>query len=192
MAATNNNSLSSEHKAAMILNLRDEVSTRAEKLGLMYRTQMETLRSRLERRVNRIPNTLRDVNILDLIDKHSNEAKRPTTATSEQSTTRPVGRPRQKAPAQSTQTAKTKGNNKRSSNELSSDKENLAEELAVPKKRTKVAAGRTAAPQAARTAAEPPARTTRAASRKVAAPEVLSPKSNNARAAASGRARRQR
>ena len=182
-----------------------------EKLGLMYKTQMDTLRSRLERRVNRIPNTWREQNILDLVDKHSgaSEPKKTTAAPPEQTAPRPVGRPRVNPAMPPPQSIPTKGvkrprsackssllysfTNLLRSNEITSDKENQAEQLNMPKKRTKVTATRAvkSPPEPAATATRA-TRATRATSRKVAAPEVLSPKSNNSRAVAQGRTRRQR
>ncbi|KAF2201126.1 hypothetical protein GQ43DRAFT_440899 [Delitschia confertaspora ATCC 74209] len=190
--------LSSEEKAAMIANLRNEVNSRAEKLTLMYKTQMDTLRSRLERRVNRIPNTWREINIMELVEKYAEEPKKVAPASTEKpapraATSRPNSRQNNTA-----QPSRAKGI-KRTSNEMASDKENQqAEQLSVPKKRVRAATTttRTAAPKAAQPAPKAPARTTRAASRKNLAaptgPEVLSPKSSNSRTVAQSRARRQR
>ncbi|ORY09474.1 hypothetical protein BCR34DRAFT_665543 [Clohesyomyces aquaticus] len=231
--------LTVEAKSTMRANLELELNSRKEKLLAMCEAQVASLRSRLERRVNRIPMNKRSMNIMDLIDPKAAKqdvapAKEPAISSKR---TRPAARPaparaaasraaaaasapvchpatsttqnvqasqhpqhdhapesrqlsqpkQQQAPShQSSQPRKqaaTRGV-KRSSNEMASDKENMAEQLSVPKKRAKLPVNR-AAPAARNprtNAAEPaPVRTTRAASRKLAAPEVLSPKSSNAR-----------
>ncbi|KAF2467525.1 uncharacterized protein BDR25DRAFT_344887 [Lindgomyces ingoldianus] len=232
--------LTAEAKATMRANLELELAARKEKLLAMYDAQVASLRSRLERRVNRIPNNKRNMKIMDLLDPTASKA---TSALSKapainSKRTRPVARPaptrtaaapsapaslppglppqqvlpRQQAesrqqteprpqtqsrqqihpqqiqpsqPTQSRKQAPIRGV-KRSSNEMASDKENMADhQLSIPKKRARAAAPRNVpVPRNPRVAAADPApvRTTRAASRKLAAPEVLSPKSSNARA----------
>ena len=51
------------------------VTERARKLRAQYALQAQGLRSRLEMRVNRIPQALRKRNIQDLLDEYANNAK---------------------------------------------------------------------------------------------------------------------
>lgn len=51
------------------------VTERARKLRAQYALQAQALRSRLEMRVNRIPPSLRKVNMQELVDKHAQQAK---------------------------------------------------------------------------------------------------------------------
>ncbi|KAF2187018.1 hypothetical protein K469DRAFT_686231 [Zopfia rhizophila CBS 207.26] len=189
--------LSADAKASMKQNLNLELQSRKEKLVAMCEAQVASLRSRLERRVNRVPNNKRTAKIIDLIKPALPAKKNPAPAPISRRAQQTVPAPKPNPPAQPTRSAPARGV-KRSSNEMVSDKENMAEQLSIPKKRTKTTTttARTtsaAAPRTARTTAAPTTtRTTRAASRKVAAPEVLSPKSNNSRTLAQGRTRRAR
>lgn len=193
--------LSEEAKATMIANLQLEskslfptnfpsflltllVNARIEKLRAMCDAQCASLRSRLERRVNRVPANKRQTPIIELISPSIPEPKAaivkkfaPATATRK---TRTAAAPTKvvatkPAPAKPATKQTTRGK-KRSSDEISSeDKENA---LAVTKKRVRTAA----APKPAPTTKAPAPRTTRAASKqKPAAVQILSPKNNNAR-----------
>ena len=51
------------------------VTERARKLRAQYALQAQGLRSRLEMRINRIPQALRKKNIQDLVDEHAEKAK---------------------------------------------------------------------------------------------------------------------
>lgn len=189
----------------------------------MCEAQIASLRSRLERRVNRIPSSKRNMKLVDLLDAATTtkaapakkevalaqppvrtvvpapapaarktrtapaarkDAPKPIPAKETRKPTQPALQPALK-PAAKTAPKTTRGT-KRSSDEMGDNKEN-ANELAVPKKRTKTAAALAHAPKPGAST-----RTTRAASRKVVpqAPQVLSPKPNNSRPAP--RARRQR
>jgi hypothetical protein len=169
----------------------------------MCEAQCASLRSRLERRVNRVPNNKRNIKLIDLMEPAPVQKQAPakkekevpaapapalnarrtrpapataTTAAAPATVTATTTKTVRKATATTTKT--TRGI-KRTSDEIE-DKENNAE-LSVPKKRTK------AAPATRAT------RTTRAASKKVdAVPQILSPKTNNARPAPAARTRRQR
>ncbi|KAK3691142.1 hypothetical protein LTR37_018846 [Vermiconidia calcicola] len=164
-------------KQALADNLQLEITERARKLRAQYALQAQALRSRLEMRVNRIPQVLRKRKMQDLLDEHAERA-----------------RPKPSAPlaVQEEQEAETtepvKKGTKRSSDEISTaspaennaedDKENAPvqplssqaaqHDLPNPKKRAKTALAATANTKAARTA-----------SRKVVPSIVLSPKSHN-------------
>lgn len=167
-------------------NLIGTVNNRKEKLLAMCEAQCASLRSRIERRVNRVPSNKRNTKLIEFLEP---TAQRPAPTKKEKESTvapAPIGRRTRPAatttaPAHPKPAPKSTRGVKRSSDEISAeDKENNTE-LTVPKKRAKAAP----APRATRT--------TRAASKKVdPAPQILSPKNNNARPAPQTRTRRQR
>ncbi|KAJ5917194.1 hypothetical protein N7466_010748 [Penicillium verhagenii] len=63
--------LTQNQKQALIDNLQLEITERARKLRSQYALQANDLRSRIERRVNRIPISLRKANMGELLDKHN-------------------------------------------------------------------------------------------------------------------------
>ncbi|KAJ5453978.1 uncharacterized protein N7458_004934 [Penicillium daleae] len=67
--------LTQSQKQALIDNLQLEITERARKLRAQYALQANDLRSRLERRVNRIPISLRKANMGELLEKHSAPAQ---------------------------------------------------------------------------------------------------------------------
>ncbi|KAK7183512.1 hypothetical protein DPSP01_008483 [Paraphaeosphaeria sporulosa] len=191
--------LTVEAKAAVKDNLQLELKARAEKLVAMSEAQVASLRSRLERRVNRIPNSKRTMTLLELLEPSASgltKVARTSPLKKEaapnavlapvptRTATQPAARKTRAAPAKAAPAAQvapkpaqkaTVRGKKRPSDD--GDKEN--EELSVPKKRVKAMA-KPAAPAPA-----PAARSTRAASKKVApsANHVLSPKPTNSRPA---------
>ncbi|RMZ19111.1 hypothetical protein D0859_16900 [Hortaea werneckii] len=62
-------------KQALVDNLQLEITERARKLRAQYAMQAQGLRTRLEMRVNRIPQGLRKRNIQDLLDEHAQREK---------------------------------------------------------------------------------------------------------------------
>ncbi|GME54895.1 uncharacterized protein LTHEOB_12122 [Neofusicoccum parvum] len=163
-------------KQALMDNLQLEITDRARKLRSQYGLLAQGLRSRLEMRVNRIPTALRKTNIMDLVEKYSDQPRaEPPTST--------IARPTPSVhlkPSGSTQASPVqKRGAKRTSDEMAAtDKENAHEEqeqdLAMPKKRAKTAANQKKGPPAANSRA-------RAVSRQDQPLQVLSPKSNNSR-----------
>ncbi|KAI7281549.1 hypothetical protein KC345_g4079 [Hortaea werneckii] len=159
-------------KQALVDNLQLEITERARKLRAQYAMQAQGLRTRLEMRVNRIPQGLRKRNIQDLLDEHAQREKPqpapPVPATNTEPTKVPV------VPSKSP----LRKSLKRQSDHISTadDKENAelpSNDLPNPKKRTKTATTTT-------TANPKPA--SRTASRKVPAPPgILSPRSHNSR-----------
>ncbi|KAJ6172754.1 hypothetical protein N7470_001821 [Penicillium chermesinum] len=63
--------LTQDQKQALIDNLQLEITERARKLRAQYALQANDLRSRIQRRVNRIPLSLRKANMGELFDKHN-------------------------------------------------------------------------------------------------------------------------
>jgi hypothetical protein len=198
------------------------VKARREKLLAMCDAQCASLRSRLERRVNRVPNNKRKMKIIDILEppapqkapviKKVQEAQiAPAPAPAQAPTQVPNGRrvrtaqtatyPVPAPPPKPTTKPITKSSRgvKRSSDEMSSeDKENNSE-LNIPKKRVRAVPAKatttTTAATSTKTTTVRATRTTRAASRTKKAdpaPQVLSPKTNNSRPASQTRARRQR
>jgi hypothetical protein len=178
----------------------------------MCEAQCASLRSRLERRVNRVPATKRQMPLMELLAPPPPPAKpapipvkaapakkapapapaarktraAPATTTSRPGTAKeaPKAAPKpapKHAPSRSITKAPTATRGKkRSSDEVASeDKENASADLAVPKKRVRAT---TLKQPAVSKPSAPAARSTRAASRKTAPAEVLSPKNNNSRA----------
>ncbi|KAF2270459.1 hypothetical protein CC78DRAFT_563843 [Lojkania enalia] len=170
--------LSAEAKASMITNFKLELNARREKLASMYEAQAASLRSRLERRVNRIPSNKRNMKLIDFLDCSPPVPPAPVKKEIAPAVKRTRAAPARPVPPTRTVSkpaAKPARGTKRASDEISGENKENAAELAVPKKRTKAAATRTAT--AMSTSAS--TRTTRAASRKATVPEVLSPKSSN-------------
>jgi hypothetical protein len=181
----------------------------------MCEAQCASMRSRLERRINRVPATKRQMSLAELIAPSPPAAKTAPTKAAPVKTAAP-----KKAAAPAPATRKTRAvvpantitkvtvtksptvaitnagpkhtavrAKKRPSEEMSSeDKENAA--LDVPKKRVRAATQKAPIPTKA-----PTTRTTRAASRQKTAPAaaaILSPKNNNARQQLSKTANRPR
>ncbi|KAK8168553.1 Borealin N terminal-domain-containing protein [Phyllosticta citrichinensis] len=169
--------LSDAQKQALMDNLQLEATERARKLRAQYALLSQGLRSRLEMRVNRIPSSLRRTNIMDLVEKYSEQSN---GATSTQ--TLPSGTRQMQAASKSSTPEVTRGK-KRPSNEISAGKENAVHrdtdsDLALPKKRTKTAS----ATNTSKTPLTGPTKSrARVVSNQDAPTTVLSPKSNNSR-----------
>ncbi|KAF1932170.1 uncharacterized protein M421DRAFT_416897 [Didymella exigua CBS 183.55] len=227
--------ITEEAKAAMLANFELEFNARKEKLRAMCEAQCASLRSRLERRVNRVPATKRHMPLIELLAPPPPPAAKPAPAPTKAATTKkaptkkaapasvpvhalappakiraaaatttasrpttvkaaPAPKPTTKsrhAPSKSVPTTSTRGKKRSSDEATSEDKENVSIDLAVPKKRVRAATTVSKQPVVPKPAA-PAARSTRAASRKTAPAEVLSPKNNNTRAKPSTRSVRPR
>ncbi|KAI9663650.1 MAG: hypothetical protein M1821_007140 [Bathelium mastoideum] len=168
-------------KQALIDNLQLEITERARKLRAQYALQAQGLRSRLEMRINRIPQALRKANLGELLLKQAERENAPKhdspeipakiiSAETMRSPPPPPPPPPMPKNDINKDATKIRGTKRKSDQMASDDKENDIGGLAMPKKRSK-ASGSTAAP----------ARATRTASRKVNPSQVLSPKSNNSR-----------
>ncbi|CAK3889208.1 Hypothetical predicted protein [Lecanosticta acicola] len=163
-------SITQVQKQALIDNLQLEITERARKLRAQYALQAQGLKTRLEMRVNRIPQALRKRNIHDLVEEHAAKAK-PGPAPP----LMPAAREADPAQPAKQSVAQKKQLGKRKSDDISTgdDKENVvsndADDLANPKKRTKT------------NIAIANSKATRTGSRKVGPAGVLSPKSHNSR-----------
>ncbi|OQE26837.1 hypothetical protein PENSTE_c005G00027 [Penicillium steckii] len=126
--------LTQGQKQALIDNLQLEITERARKLRSQYALQANDLRARIERRVNRIPISLRKANMGDLYEKYNTQnsmtspLRKPSPAKSRVATNISVG------------PASPAGRARRTSNEGFSDKENAPatgepEGLKNPKRR---------------------------------------------------------
>ncbi|KAF2109496.1 hypothetical protein BDV96DRAFT_585694 [Lophiotrema nucula] len=154
--------LSSEQKAAMAANLQLELANRTEKLRAMCEAQVASFRSKLERRVNRIPASKRQLKMGDLVAPPAEPKPASTTNTTAAKRTRA-------APARIAPAPKQR-NLKRTSDEAGNDKENsTAHQPPATKKRTRVQ-------PATNTTTT---RQTRTTSRQTKATAVLSPKNDN-------------
>ncbi|KAI4200579.1 MAG: hypothetical protein LQ350_003826 [Teloschistes chrysophthalmus] len=80
--------LTQNQKQALIDNLQLEITERARKLRAQYALQAQSLRTRIELRINRIPQAMRKANIGELYDKYLESTRQPpeTAKTLESST----------------------------------------------------------------------------------------------------------
>lgn len=165
----------------------------------MCEAQVASLRSRLERRVNRIPNSKRSMSLVELLDPPSNvpaKVMRSSPAKKEtapapvlapvpvRAPVQPAVRKTKAAPPKAAPRAVSKATRGKKRPSDDGDKEN--EELNVPKKRAKATTKPAASAQPAASAPAPASRSTRAASKKggpIVPSQVLSPKPNNSRPA---------
>ncbi|MCJ1470816.1 hypothetical protein MMC07_009463 [Pseudocyphellaria aurata] len=149
------------------------VTERARKLRAQYALQAQSLRTRIELRINRIPKSLRSANMGELVAKHLEKTKEidnsgppasesTNLASKQPKEERPLPIPNTTKPAS---TARLRGTKRKSDEMEDADKENAVshvEPLPNPKKRTKPA--------------------TIAGTRQATNPStVLSPKSSNSR-----------
>ncbi|KAK0718799.1 Borealin N terminal-domain-containing protein [Apiosordaria backusii] len=127
-------------KQALIENLQLEITERARKLRSNYNIHAQSLRTRIEIRVNRIPMSLRKMKMGDLLDKYSNQQKRPPVAGYLKGPPVPEKDPNPSKVypprAGGLGYAPTAGPPKRRSHEMTGgDKENEIDAIANPKKR---------------------------------------------------------
>ncbi|KAK8089491.1 hypothetical protein PG997_004452 [Apiospora hydei] len=137
--------LSLAQKQALIENLQLEITERARRLRAQYNVQAQQLRSRVEMRVNRIPTSLRKAKMGELFAKHSEP--QPSRAARSQYVTRPPPVPAKDGTSPkpiprkpvSTNGAHARRPHNPVSDEMASvyDKENSAEPIAIPKKKSR-------------------------------------------------------
>ncbi|KIW07650.1 uncharacterized protein PV09_01592 [Verruconis gallopava] len=167
-------------KQALIDNLQLEIKERARKLRAQYALHAQGLRSRLEMRINRIPQNLRNANIDDLIEKYAEHLEPPQQQKQAYGASKPTLSRTTTAVSKepiATGSSPMRRGLKRDSSEMmeQSDKENIQAGLDMPKKRAKTADTTTVATAAG------PAVPSRGTSRKIDPSKVLSPKSHNSR-----------
>ncbi|KAF4985399.1 hypothetical protein FDECE_16583 [Fusarium decemcellulare] len=128
--------ISMTQKQAMIDNMQLEITDRARRLRAQYNFMAQTVRSRIEMRLNRIPMSMRNVKMGDLLQKFLDQEqqratrtaalrKAPVTRTSPQKQIQP-------APHAAKPVTRTK---KRMSDAISGNKENEVEQEENAKKR---------------------------------------------------------
>ncbi|KAJ5463815.1 hypothetical protein N7475_008759 [Penicillium sp. IBT 31633x] len=167
--------LTQNQKQALIDNLQLEITERARKLRAQYALQANDLRARIERRVNRIPVSLRKANIGELLEKHNAATNKQQIASPSRKYS-PVKVSRNIASISvdpESSASRIRGARRCSHDPHFSDKENAPaggepEGIKNPKRRVKPAA---------------PGGASRVASQEVRGNEnrILSPKSNNSR-----------
>ncbi|KAG8530774.1 uncharacterized protein KY384_004131 [Bacidia gigantensis] len=101
--------ITATQKQALIDNLQLEVTERARKLRAQYAMQAQSLRSRIELRVNRIPTALRKTNMGELHAKHETAQQQKEKATNAQAFTKQAPRIAEPRPAKQTVEAKKEG-----------------------------------------------------------------------------------
>lgn len=155
--------LTETRKQMLIDNLQLEITERARKLRAQYALQAQGLRTRLDMRINRIPPSLRQANMQDLLDKYSQPQSLAV-----------INHSPHKAlyPSISTNAAAPRGLKRPSDAMPDKENERPVGDIENPKKRVKTTAPISAVP------IKPAARTT---SRKPGPATVLSPKSHNSR-----------
>ncbi|OJD29823.1 borealin-like protein [Diplodia corticola] len=164
--------ITEQQKQVLMDNLQLEITERARKLRSQYGLLAQGLRSRLEMRVNRIPTALRKTNILDLIEKYSEQpgAEPPTSTIA-----RPMLKPSESAEQLSPVPRRGIKRTSEERDQENADQDHEQEpELVMPKKRTKTTGNQKKGPPAANSRA-------RTVSRQDQPLQVLSPKSNNSR-----------
>ncbi|KAK7951852.1 Borealin N terminal-domain-containing protein [Apiospora aurea] len=137
--------LSLAQKQALIDNLQLEITERARRLRAQYNVQAQQLRSRVEMRVNRIPTSLRKAKMGELFAKHSEP--QPSRAARSQYVTRPppvpakdgtLPKPIPRKPVSANEAHARRPHNPVSDDMASVyDKENSAEPIAIPKKKSR-------------------------------------------------------
>ncbi|KAF2674620.1 hypothetical protein BT63DRAFT_419913 [Microthyrium microscopicum] len=165
--------MTAAQKQKLIDNLQVEATHRARALRAQYAEMADHLCTKIEGRIIRIPAKLRSANIGELVDKFSEslqEAPKTRPLPTIPSTLSRANITATTTSSRTVQPAQSRGVKRSSDEMIGSDKENQAEDIAMPKKRGRPAA---AVPKSA--AAQ------KAAPRKVDPSQVLSPKSNNSR-----------
>ncbi|KAL9007527.1 MAG: hypothetical protein Q9173_007226 [Seirophora scorigena] len=116
-------------KQALIDNLQLEITERARKLRAQYALQAQSLRARIELRVNRIPTAMRKANMGELYDKYLESIEQATEPVIQKSTP-PAEAPKQPpspsksiapSPTKHTEHTPVKRGTKRSSDHFSAD-----------------------------------------------------------------------
>ncbi|KAL1975904.1 hypothetical protein VTN31DRAFT_4296 [Thermomyces dupontii] len=171
--------LTRSQKQALINNLQLEITERARKLRMQYALQVQDLRARIERRINRVPMALRKMTMGELLEKHMAASTQPAGTrkpTSPTKTGKQTVIPRDPVPSI---VAKAPSYRIRTSEGIYSDKENapVAVDAPIPLENPK-RRGNPVAPTGPASAG--PSRAVSQVMRDAEA-KVLSPKSNNSR-----------
>ncbi|KAI4188214.1 MAG: hypothetical protein LQ346_005360 [Caloplaca aetnensis] len=118
-------------KQALIDNLQLEITERARKLRAQYALQAQSLRTRVEMRVNRIPTAMRKANMGELYEKYLESTKQPSISESTDDTPSTTVQPPKQhpsptkptvpSPSKQPEIAAPKRGTKRPSNHFSAD-----------------------------------------------------------------------
>ncbi|KAF4498190.1 Borealin-lik [Fusarium agapanthi] len=130
-----------QQKQAMIDNMQLEITERARRLRAQYNYMATTVRSRIEMRLNRVPMSMRNIKMGDLLQKFMDQEQQrasKSTAIRKQTATWAASPPKQiQSAANNLKPApRTK---KRMSDAISGDKENEVEHTETAKKRARAA-----------------------------------------------------
>ncbi|PNP73286.1 hypothetical protein FNYG_13416 [Fusarium nygamai] len=130
-----------QQKQAMIDNMQLEITERARRLRAQYNYMATTVRSRIEMRLNRVPMSMRNIKMGDLLQKFMDQEQQraaKSTAIRKQTATWAASPPKQiQSAAHNLKPApRTK---KRMSDAISGDKENEVEHTETAKKRARAA-----------------------------------------------------
>ncbi|KAH7270226.1 Borealin N terminal-domain-containing protein [Fusarium redolens] len=131
-----------QQKQAMIDNMQLEITERARRLRAQYNYMATTVRSRIEMRLNRVPMSMRNIKMGDLLqktlDQEQQRAAKSAAMRKQPATTRAASPPKQiQSAANNLKPApRTK---KRMSDAISGDKENEVEHTETAKKRARAA-----------------------------------------------------
>ncbi|RBQ80740.1 hypothetical protein FVER14953_01250 [Fusarium verticillioides] len=130
-----------QQKQAMIDNMQLEITERARRLRAQYNYMATTVRSRIEMRLNRVPMSMRNIKMGDLLQKFVDQEQQraaKSTAIRKQTATWAASPPKQiQSAAHNLKPApRTK---KRMSDAISGDKENEVEHTETAKKRARAA-----------------------------------------------------
>ncbi|RMD42619.1 hypothetical protein DV735_g2508, partial [Chaetothyriales sp. CBS 134920] len=175
--------VSEAQKQALMDNLQLEIDERKRRLRVHYALQSADLRSRIERRINRIPMAMRRMTMREVMAKHQEAIKAQTAAKKPVLAPAPSARPLPQLPSEPAKSSLPKRaqvhspaaarGRKRKTSEIhiasDQDSENQPELDSLPV--AKKARGKAAV--------APASAATRAASRTQKAPSVLSPRSHN-------------
>ncbi|RGP79110.1 nbl1 borealin [Fusarium longipes] len=129
-----------QQKQAMIDNMQLEITERARRLRAQYNYMATTVRSRIEMRLNRVPMSMRNVKMGDLLQKYMDQEKqraaRPA-ATRKPPTTARITSPVKQAQHGAHKFKSSTRTAKRMSNAISGDKENEIEHNENAKKKVR-------------------------------------------------------
>ncbi|KAK0730774.1 Borealin N terminal-domain-containing protein [Lasiosphaeris hirsuta] len=132
-------------KEALIENLQLEIAERARKLRATYNIHAQSLRTRIEIRVNRIPLSLRKAKMSDLLNKYTAEQQQQNTGLSTNANRGPpvpekdpiAGRPIFSRPPASYQPSPMRPPKRMSHDISGGDKENEVSTIDIPKKKAR-------------------------------------------------------
>ncbi|KAG7422188.1 hypothetical protein LZL87_001670 [Fusarium oxysporum] len=131
-----------QQKQAMIDNMQLEITERARRLRAQYNYMATTVRSRIEMRLNRVPMSMRNIKMGDLLqkfmDQEQQRAAKSAAIRKQTATTQAASPPKQIQSAKNNlkPAPRTK---KRMSDAISGDKENEVEHTETAKKRARAA-----------------------------------------------------